>query len=216
MRELLFFLLWELPPLKNSLGPHPGRNVFFRQSLWMWTGVWSLFLFAPPHYAYELRIRKATLMEYFDILVGTVICDESVKPQYHRCPLGGSPTWFQKPLGIKGLLLSPVSIFTVGSTSQYERTSPDNWSPWKERQDTEETSPKSCLACPCASVSQIRASQHGKKATLLLKQSGSSFEGQSLLKKWFKTCCRYTNTLISQALPFTAFVLNNMGNVTVW
>lgn len=73
---------------------------------------------------------------------------------------------------------------------------------------TEETSPKFHLACPCASICQTGASQHAKAAILLLKQSGLY---QSLFKKWFKICCSYTNTLISQAQPFTAFYLITQG-----
>lgn len=109
MRKLWFFLLWEL--------------------LWVrvWIRIWSLFSSAPLHYQCTMRRGSVTLMECFDILTWTVICNELVKSWYHRGLLAGgrggvsSSLWFQQSFIIKGFLLSPVPVLTLENISQYIR-----------------------------------------------------------------------------------------------
>ena len=75
--------------------------------------------------------------------------------------------------------------------------------------NTEDT-PKSLKACSCPLSAKPEPPNPERTQLSSWNNTGHIFEDQSLLKKLLKTCCNCTNTLISQVLPITPFVLNNL------
>lgn len=81
-----------------------------------------LYSFCSSSWSIRSEIRKVMLMGCFDILAGTVLCDESMKPDITDAfgrVRGGLLPDYNNPSVSKDL--SPMSILTMGSMSLYNR-----------------------------------------------------------------------------------------------